>query len=156
MNGHREVLLRQEARFVLWILRCGAAAAAGRDDERNLLERGLAQASASATARACWRLSEALCLLGSDRIDWHHPQCDCVSSGEMAVLHALASVAAQLEPTEQPPEQWWGVIVPMESVLFVDRLARTWLIQLHRAGIGYPTPPQLLSVYDESVSTRLQ
>lgn len=144
MIDHQEVLLRQEARFALWALRCGVAAVAGCGQARSDLEHGLELADVAGTCEELWALAAALHELGEGRIDWHHPRCSCVSLGEMAVLQALSAVAVPCGTRDPQPDRWWALVVDGVEIAQVDALARRWIQVLCRAGVNYPQPLDLV------------
>ena len=135
-----ELEIRVEARFVLWALRCCAHRP---QDSTNAvtqeLARGFELADATETLGRFWRFAQTLCGASESAVDWHHPSCDCVSLFEMQVLEALSLVAT---PGWSVPR--WVALVGPEAAPQVDALARHWLSDLRRAGIGYPAPGELV------------
>lgn len=139
-----EVEIRQEARFVLWALRCCA-----------LLHNGNNRAAQGEIVRG-FEIADALETLGSFRefgvflqeaakgVVWHGPACGCISSGEMHVLHALSQVADHQRDAAVTPSQWWRVLVPAVHLDRIEILARRWLADLGRAGIEYPGVNRLI------------
>lgn len=144
-ESHSEVEVRQEARFVLWALRCCVLVRDG-DNERlsGQIDRGFELADASETVSAFREFGTSLYQAASAAVIWHGPECGCISSGEMHVLHALAQVADHRREQVVEPSQWWRVVVPAARVAQIDQLARQWLAQLHRAGIEYPGTTRLI------------
>jgi hypothetical protein len=145
MDDYQELLIREEARFVLWALRCAAAAEAGDDDARAELERGFELVDVAETNDAFAAFALALCRGGTGRIEWHEPACACVSAPEMAVLHQLATIAARLHAAEADADRGWEALVPAVLAPRVDRLARGWLLSLREAGICFPEPSQMIA-----------
>jgi hypothetical protein len=139
-----EVEIRQEARFVLWALRwCALGHQWDNEQAQAEIGRGFELADASETVAAFREFGRVLCQSAPSLV-WHGPACGCVSSGEMHVLHALAQVADHRREEVAAPAQWWRVLVPAALVDPIDRLARQWLAQLHRAGIEYPGAARLI------------
>lgn len=140
-----EVEIRQEARFVLWALRCCALDRMGTNQPaREEIVRGFELADASETTASFWEFARCLCRAATSGLVWHGPACGCVSSGEMHVLHALAQVADHERSAVAAPSHWWRVLVPAVQLEQVDQLARRWLAELCRAGIQYPGATQLV------------
>lgn len=140
-----EVEIRQEARFVLWALRwCALDHESNNEQARAEIVRGFELADASEAAASFWEFGRYLCQSASPAVVWHGPVCGCVSSGEMHVLHALAQVADHERAAIAAPSAWWRVLVPATRLEQVDALARSWLAQLHRAGIEYPGAMRLI------------
>lgn len=144
METSRQVEICQEARFVLWALRCAIAAVRGDAQAEAELARGFELADVPETSIAFRRLATALGAVQWRAPAWHHPQCGCVSTEEMCVLRALAE-AAERERTGDPrPGQWWLLLLPAALVADADAIARGWLAALERAGVVFPAPPELM------------
>jgi hypothetical protein len=135
MEISRQTEICQEARFVLWALRCAVAGARG-DQE--------AQADVPETADAFRRLALALTSFQWPLPVWHHPRCSCVSTEEMCVLRALSEVAERQKQSDPRPVLWWRLLLPAEGIAAVDAAARGWLLVLERAGVVFPRPAELV------------
>lgn len=133
----------QEARFVLWALRCAMAASRGDDTADAELARGFALADVCETAPAFAALTQALCAAEWTPLAWHHPRCGCVSAEEMCVLQALADTAERQRQDGAGRGLWWSLVLPARLEVMVDRAATEWLAALHRAGVVLPTPSEL-------------
>lgn len=140
----RQLEVCQEARFVLWALRC---AVARHDDDREAaaeISRGFELADVSETSLAFWEFAEALRSIVWAETVWHDPRCCCVSTEEVFLLQALAETSERLRQSEVQPAQWWRVLIPAKSIAIVDRMARAWLDALDRAGVVFPLRGELV------------
>ncbi|MEJ0100199.1 MAG: hypothetical protein WDO12_10875 [Pseudomonadota bacterium] len=144
MDTSRQAEICQEARFVLWALRCLVAGARGDEDAQEELAQGFELADVPETAGAFGRLADALCAVQWPLPVWHHPRCSCVSAEEMCVLRALAETAERQRHTDPRPAQWWLLLLSADGVRIVDAAARSWLAVLERAGVVFPSPAELL------------
>lgn len=150
MSESREVLMRREARYVLWALRCAMRAARGDEEAADSLGE---QAETFAVTLACEpfiRLVRSLQTAAS--VDWHDPDCGCVSSGEMALLQALAS------PPEEAPVHggWWPLVIATGSTEGAREAARDWLRCLAAAGLCFPHADALLATVIEPIGNLVE
>lgn len=155
MDAAREIEIREEARFVLWALRCCAARSQGEGFEAELLQ-GFELADVEETTAAFRRFAHALCQHAAGRVTWHGPRCACLSFGEILILQALATSGESLGEADIAPAPWWSGVVALHAAPVVDRLARHWLGALQRAGIRFPRPAELvvsLSALDNLIGT---
>ncbi len=139
-----EVEIRQEARFVLWALRCCALDhQRANPDVHGDIARGFELADALETLPS-FRAFALHLQAAAPGVVWHGPACGCVSSSEMHVLHALAQVADHLRAATAAPADWWRILLPAAQRGQVDGWARHWLAELNRAGIEYPGTTRLI------------
>jgi len=145
MNARiRHVEIRQEARFVLWALRCAVARLRGDPAIEQEIERGFEIADVTETVVEFWALAEALYAVAWSHAVWHDPRCCCASSEELLILQALAEVAERLRNGQPEPACRWRVILPDVSVEVVDASARAWIEVLDRAGVVFPPMGELI------------
>jgi hypothetical protein len=144
MEISRQTEICQEARFVLWALRCAVAGARGDQEAQAELARGFELADVPETADAFRRLALALTSFQWPLPVWHHPRCSCVSTEEMCVLRALSEVAERQKQSDPRPVLWWRLLLPAEGIAAVDAAARGWLLVLERAGVVFPRPAELV------------
>lgn len=144
MESARQVEICQEARFVLWALRCAMAIARGDQATRAELELGLELADVPETTAAFREFTGRLCALEWPREVWHHQRCGCVSTEEMCILQALAETALRQRRAVPGSAHWWRLLLPGASIPAIDAAARAWLAALHRAGVVFPAPLELL------------
>jgi hypothetical protein len=140
----RQLEIRQEARFVLWALRCGMARQSGDPVIEAEIHRGFELADVLETRDEFWRFAEALAAVPWSHCAWHDPRCCCASSEELLVLQALAEVAERCRNGHEQVAGWWRMILPANSVERVDGCAREWISALSRAGVEFPAMHELI------------
>jgi len=144
MDPSRQFEIRQEARFVLWALRCAVAQERGDVAAAGELQRGFELADVIETSTPFRQLAVALCSVDWPATVWHDPQCCCVSYEELFMLQALADACERQHIGDGSPSAWWRVLVPQTRVATVDVAARCWLRALHAAGVSFPHPRELI------------
>lgn len=144
MDMARQFEICQEARFVLWAVRCAVARFRGEHDAGVELERGFELADVPETTGAFLAFSRSLCAVDWPPTTWHHPRCCCVSNEEMLVLQALAEAAHRLRTGNVAPPPLWRLLLPAVAIAAIDAAARNWLATLERAGVLFPAPEELL------------
>lgn len=150
MSECREVLMRREARYVLWVLRCAIRAAQGDEEAADHLGE---QPETAAVTLGCEPFIRLIRALGDGTgIDWHDPACGCVSSGEMALLHALATPA----DGELPSGSWWSMILGSGRFEEARRAAADWLRCLDAAGLRFPRADALLAGVIEPIGNLVE
>ncbi|MEJ0098445.1 MAG: hypothetical protein WDO12_01320 [Pseudomonadota bacterium] len=140
----REVEIRQEARFVLWALRCAVLRSYGNSDAEAELARGFELARVSETLSQFWSLASALISVDWSPAVWHEPWCCCASNEELIILQAMAESAERLRGEQAEPAWRWRTIVPATSVGLIDAMARSWIAALDRAGVMFPRSAELV------------
>lgn len=140
----RQFEICQEARFVLWALRCAVAWSRGEPEARTELQRGFELADVPETTTSFLEFSRRLCAVTWEPTTWHHPRCCCVSPQELLMLQALSGAAHRLRRGDAAAVPLWHMLVPDHAVEAVDASAREWLVALDRAGIRFPAPEELL------------
>jgi hypothetical protein len=140
----RQAEICQEARFVLWALRCAVAAARGEEGAEAELRLGFDLADVPETTAAFREFATVLGGLDWPPTVWHHPRCGCVSTEEMFILRALADTAERQRSGETGQGHWWRLLLQVEAIQAVDAGARAWLASLHRAGVVFPSQAELV------------
>lgn len=144
MEPMRQFEICQEARFVLWALRCAVARFRGEREADGELERGFELADVPETTASFLAFSQCLCAVEWPAATWHHPRCCGVSTEEMVVLHALSEAAHRMRLGEAAATPLWRLLLPAAAIGMVESAARGWLATLERAGIRFPAPDELL------------
>lgn len=144
MGPGRRFEIRQEARFVLWALRCAVAHDRGDVCAESELRRGFELADVMETAASFRGFALALCSVQWAPAVWHDPQCGCVSSEELLMLQALADACERQRMGDENPSAWWLVLMPTANVGHLDHVARSWLRALQAAGVSFPQPRELI------------
>lgn len=144
LDAVRQFEICQEARFVLWALRCAIATGRGDTAAPAELARGFELADVPETAASFQQLSGVLGAMNWSPEVWHHPRCSCVSNEEMLILRTLAETAAALRRGDPRPARTWQALVPLRAVGALDLAARAWLAVLQRAGVVFPQPAELM------------
>lgn len=144
MDAGRQFEIRQEARFVLWALRCAVAHERGDAAAHAELLRGFELADVLETAAPFREFVRVLCSVEWTPAAWHHPQCSCVSNEELIVLQALADTWERLRCGDSCPGTWWQVLVPASVAGRLDADARLWLDALRGAGVAFPRSAELI------------
>jgi hypothetical protein len=144
IDTQRQAEICQEARFVLWALRCAVAAQRGEEGAEAELRLGFDLADVHETAPAFRDFAEVLCSLEWPHTVWHHPRCGCVSTEEMCILRALADAAERERNDDQGPGHWWRLLLQVDAIASVDGRARAWLGALGRAGVVFPSQAELV------------
>ncbi len=144
MDGTPELEIREEARFVLWALRCCVSARMEGESYLYELAQGFEVADVAETRAVFCRFAEALQTHARGTVTWHGPRCGCVSFGELFVLQAMATASERLKESGSEPAPWWNGVVEANATLLVDGLARQWLEALENAGIIFPRPAELV------------
>jgi hypothetical protein len=144
IDTSRQAEICQEARFVLWALRCAVAAAAGEAGAEAELTLGFALADVAETAPAFRDFAGALSVVEWPDAVWHHPRCCCVSTEEMFILRALADTAERQRRGEAGHGHWWLLLLNVPAIPAVDAGARAWLRVLERAGVVFPSQAELV------------
>jgi hypothetical protein len=145
MDAQRELEIRQEARFVLWALRCAVSRSRGDFDAEAEIAWGFRMADVQGTSEEFWNFAEVLCSIGWSLAAWHDPRCGCISSEEIAMLQALAETAERQRRQQMEPAMWWRTLVPNSTVSSIDSQARSWLDALERAGVRFPCQDELVT-----------
>lgn len=144
MEGARQFEICQEARFVLWALRCAIARGRGETGADAEISRGFELADVPETTPAFLAFGHLLASVEWHETVWHHPQCRCVSTEEMWVLRALAECTEPLHGATPAAIRWWRLLLPAAAIPAVVAAARSWLAVLERAGVVFPSPAELL------------
>lgn len=144
MESTRQVEICQEARFVLWALRCAMAIGRGEAAAEAELALGFELADVPETRATFAEFAARLAAFDWPETVWHHQRCGCVSSEEMSVLQALAETAMRQRRGEAGATHWWRLLIPVASIPSIDAAARDWLSVLNRAGVVFPSPAELL------------
>ncbi len=140
----RQAEICQEARFVLWALRCAVAAGRGAEEAAAELTLGFELADVAETAAAFRGFAAELCAVQWPLEVWHHPRCCCISTQEMFILQALAQAAERHRQADSAHGHWWRLLLPANHIAAVDAAAREWLGVLERAGVVFPSPAELV------------
>lgn len=140
----RQAEICQEARFVLWALRCAVAAGRGEEGAEAELRLGFDLADVPETAESFREFAAVLCNLHWPLTVWHHPRCGCVSTEEMFILRALADTAERQRHGDPGYGHWWRLLLQVEAIPAVDAGARAWLGSLERAGVVFPSQAELV------------
>lgn len=140
----RQAEICQEARFVLWALRCAVAAERGEAGAEAELQLGFELADVPETAASFRDFAAVLCNLDWPLTVWHHPRCCCVSTEEMFILRALADTAERQRRGEMGQGLWWHLLLQVDAIAAVDGGARAWLGALERAGVVFPSQAELV------------
>lgn len=143
MSPLQELQVRQEARFVLWALRCAMGGERGEEGAAGDLARGFALLGVSDTAGSFQDFVRALFAMDWSLEVWHGQRCCCVSAQEVFVLNALAETAQRQRHADAQPAQWWQLVLPVERIAAIDAAARVWLMELEEAGVVLPGPDLL-------------
>lgn len=144
IDTQRQAEICQEARFVLWALRCAVAARRGEEGAEAELILGFNLADVPETAPAFRDFAAVLCGLDWPLTVWHHPRCCCVSTEEMFILRALADTAERQRAGDPGQGHWWRLLLQVEAVAPVEGRARAWLRVLERAGVVFPSQAELV------------
>jgi hypothetical protein len=144
IDTQRQAEICQEARFVLWALRCAVAAERGEAGAEAELSLGFDLADVPETAGAFRDFAAVLGRLEWPLTVWHHPRCGCVSTEEMFILRALADTAERQRSGEPGQGQWWRLLLRVDAIAAVDAGAREWLRALARAGVVFPSQSELV------------
>ncbi len=145
MDAQRELEIRQEARFVLWALRCAVSRSRGDFEAEAEIAWGFQMADVLDTSVEFWNFADALCSIGWSLAAWHDPRCGCISTEEIVMLQALAETAERQRQQQAEPAVWWRTLVPNSAVPSIDAQARSWLDALDRAGVQFPCQGELVS-----------
>lgn len=145
MDPRRELEIRQEARFVLWALRCAVSRSRGDYEAEAEIAWGFQMADVLDTSVEFWNFAEVLCSIGWSLAAWHDPRCGCISTEEIVMLQALAETAERQRTEQVEPGMWWRTLVPAGTVPSIDAQARAWLKSLERAGVKFPCQGELVT-----------
>jgi hypothetical protein len=145
MDAQRALAIRQEARFVLWALRCAVSRSRGDDEAEAEIAWGFQMADVQATTTEFWNFADVLCAIGWSPAAWHDPRCGCISTEEIVMLQALAETAERQRRQQVEPAVWWRTLVPDNTVQSIDAQARSWLHALDRAGVKFPCQGELVT-----------
>ncbi len=145
MDSQRELAIRQEARFVLWALRCAVSRSRGDFEAEAEIAWGFHMADVLDTSVEFWNFADALCAIGWSLAAWHDPRCGCISTEEIVLLQALAETAERQRRQQLEPATWWRTLVPNHVVPSIDAQARSWLEALDRAGVKFPCQGELVT-----------
>lgn len=143
MSSLQELQVRQEARFVLWALRCAMGGERGEEGAAGDLARGFALLGVSETSASFQDFVRALAAMDWSMEVWHGQRCCCVSTQEVFVLNALAEAAQRQRLADARPAQWWQLVLPAGRIAAIDAAARLWLVELEEAGVILPGPDLL-------------
>jgi hypothetical protein len=145
MDAQREFEIRQEARFVLWALRCAVSRSRGDFEAEAEIAWGFQMADVLDTSVEFWNFADVLCSIGWSLAAWHDPRCGCISTEEIVMLQALAETAERQRRQQLEPAAWWRTLVPNNTVTSIDAQARCWLNALDRAGVKFPGQGELVT-----------